>query len=144
MSLEGHQKKVSVFCVFWFRFAAPELWAPPKASHRRKASHPHFLRFAVCVFRIIRVFVRQTFPKESQTCSSKRALRDLKTWRVQGNPPTLCQPFANPSPTLCQPLGQPCGNPSPNLCQPFLSTPLQAPFSMGPTETRVNGFLVPH
>ena len=54
---------------------------------------------------------------ESQTRSSKRALRELQNWSVQGNPPTLCQPFANLSPTLCQ---------------PFLPTSLQAPLSADP------------
>ena len=36
--------------------------------------------------------------------SPKRALSDLQNWRVQGNPPTLDQPFANPVPTLRQPF----------------------------------------
>ena len=61
---------------------------------------------------------------ESQTRSSKRALRKF-------NPlPTFRQPFANLSPTLCQ---------------PFLPTPLQPPLSVNPRhpfrDTRVNGFL---
>ena len=30
---------------------------------------------------------------ESQIQSSKRAPRELQNWRVQGNPPTLRQPF---------------------------------------------------
>ena len=55
---------------------------------------------------------------ESQTGSSKPAFRELQDWRVQGNPlPTLRQPFANLSQTLCQ---------------PFLPTPLQAPLSVDP------------
>ena len=41
---------------------------------------------------------------ESQTQSSKRAPRELQNWRVQGNPPTLHQPYANPLPTLRQPF----------------------------------------
>ena len=68
---------------------------------------------------------------ESPTCSSKRAFRELQSWRVQEHPsPTLHQPFPNPSPTLCQ---------------PFLPTPLQAPLSVGGLitcfEMRVNGIL---
>ena len=51
---------------------------------------------------------------ESQTPSSKRALRKLQYWRAQGNPPTLRQPFL---PTLCQPFANPLptfsANPSP-------------------------------
>ena len=39
---------------------------------------------------------------ESQTSVSKQAPRELQNWRVQGNPLTLRQPFANPVPTLCQ------------------------------------------
>ena len=58
---------------------------------------------------------RQTI--ESQTSVSKRVPREFRYWRVQGNPLTLCQPFANPSPTL----GQPC-----------LPTPLQPPLSVDP------------
>ena len=48
--------------------------------------------------------------------SSKRAFRELHC-KVGGCKETLCQPFANPSPTFRQ---------------PFLPTPLQAPLSMGP------------
>ena len=76
---------------------------------------------------------------KSQTSDSKRAPREFRNWRVQGNPLTLCQPFANPPPTLRQPsanpsptLRQPFANPSPTLCQPLLPTPLQAPLSVGP------------
>ena len=54
---------------------------------------------------------------ESQTRVSKRAPQEFRNWRVQGNPLTLRQPFANPSPTLCQ---------------PFLPTPLQPPLSVDP------------
>ena len=70
---------------------------------------------------------------ESQTQSSTRAPRELQNWRVQGNPPTLRQPCANPSPTFRQPFA--------NLfCQP-LSNPL-FPWTPGTClETRVNGFL---
>ena len=61
------------------------------------------------------IILREFFPKfpcqsamESQTWSSKRVLRELKNWRVQGNPsPTLCQPFANLSLTFS-------ANPSPS------------------------------
>ena len=60
---------------------------------------------------------------ESQTRVSKRAPREFRNWRVQGNPLTLRQPFANPSPTLRQPFA--------NLfCQPFLPT-----FSANPSPT---------
>ena len=65
---------------------------------------------------------------ESQTSVSKRAPREFRNWRVQGNPLTLRQPFANPVPTLRQPFD----NLSPTLCQPYLPTPLQAPLSVGP------------
>ena len=44
---------------------------------------------------------------ESQTrvsLKSKRAPREFRNWRVQGNPLTLRQPFANLSPALRQPL----------------------------------------
>ena len=52
---------------------------------------------------------------ESQTRVSKRAPRQFRNWRVQGNPLALRQPCANPSPTLrqpfanlfCQPLSKP-------------------------------------
>ena len=70
---------------------------------------------------------------ESQTRVSRRAPREFRTWRVQGNPPTLRQPCANPSPTLRQPFA--------NL---FCQTPLQPPLSVNPRhhfETLVNGFL---
>ena len=78
------------------------------------------------------------------SCPYKRAPRELQNWRVQGNPPTLCQPFANPSPTHRQPFA----NPSPTSRQPFaslfcqpLSNPL-FPWTPGTRlETRVNGFL---
>ena len=74
---------------------------------------------------------------ESQTRVSKRAPREFRNWRVQGNPltpsPTLRQPCANPSPTLRQPFA--------NLfCQP-LSEPL-FPWAPGTRlETLVNRFL---
>ena len=70
---------------------------------------------------------------ESQTRVSKRAPREFRNWRVQGNPLTLRQPFANPSPTPRQPFA--------NLfCQP-LSNPL-FPWTPGTRlETLVNGFL---
>ena len=45
--------------------------------------------------------------EESQTQSSKRASRELQNSRVQGYPPTLRQPFVNPSPTFRQPFRQP-------------------------------------
>ena len=70
---------------------------------------------------------------ESQTRSSKRALWELQSWRVQG---TLCQPFANPVPTLCQPFASSLptfsANPPPSssFCGP------QSPV----LETQVNGF----
>ena len=67
-------------------------------------------------------------PMESQTRVSKRAPREFRNWRVQPNPPTLCQPFANlvanPLPTLRQPFANPLptfsANPSPNpsFCGP--------------------------
>ena len=63
---------------------------------------------------------------ESQTRVSKRAPREFRNWRVQGNPPTLRKPFANPVPTLRQPFA----NLSPTLCQPFLPT-----FSANPSPT---------
>ena len=68
------------------------------------------------VFVLRWIFLRK-MPMESQTSVSKRAPRELQNWRAQGNPPTLCQPFANPSPTPCQ---------------PFLPTPLQAPPTVDP------------
>ena len=77
---------------------------------------------------------------ESQTSVSKRAPREFRNWRMQGDPLTLRQPFANPSPTLRQPFA----NLSPTLRQPFLPTPPQALFPWAPgtrLETRVNGFL---
>ena len=53
---------------------------------------------------------------ESQVRSSKRPLGNCNlSWRVQGNPPALCQPFANPLPTLRQPFA----NPSPTFRQPL-------------------------
>ena len=58
------------------------------------------------------------FAMESQTQSSKQAPRKSQSWRVQGNPPTLCQPFASLVPTLCQPFANPLptlsANPSPS------------------------------
>ena len=61
---------------------------------------------------------------ESQTPVSKRAPREFQNWRVQGNPLTLRQPFANPLPTFS-------ANPSPNPS-----------FRAGTRlETRVVGFL---
>ena len=70
---------------------------------------------------------------ESQTRSSKRAPRELQHWRVQANPPTLCQPSANP---ICQPFA----NPSPTFSANPLSNPL-FPWTPGThLETRVNGF----
>ena len=65
-------------------------------------------------------------PMESQTSVSKRAPREFRNWRVQGNLLTLRQPFANPVPTLRQPFA----NLSPTLCQPFLPTPPQPPLSL--------------
>ena len=63
---------------------------------------------------------------QSQTRSSKRVPRELRNWRVQGNPPTLRQPFP---PTFSANL----------FCQP-LSKPL-FPWTPGTgLETRVNGF----
>ena len=51
-------------------------------------------------------------PMASQTCSSKRAFRELQNWRVQENLPTLRKPCANLSPTFRQPFA--------NLfCQPL-------------------------
>ena len=69
---------------------------------------------------------------ESQTQSSKRAPRELQSWRVQGNPRSLCQPSANPPPTLRRPFADPLPTFSANL----FSKPL-FPW----IETRVNGFL---
>ena len=75
---------------------------------------------------------------ESQTSVSKRVPREFRNWRVQGNPLTLRQPFANPVPTLRQPFA----NPLPTFsCQP-LSNPL-FPWTPGTRlETLVIGFLV--
>ena len=72
------------------------------------------------------------------TChqSALSVTRQTCTWncRVQGNPPTLRQPFANPSPTFRQPFA--------NLfCQP-LSKPLFLWTPGTGLETRVNVFLV--
>ena len=61
---------------------------------------------------------------ESQTHVSKQAPRELRNWRVQGNPPTLCQPFAK---------FQPLANPLPTLRQPF-ANPLPT-FSASPSPT---------
>ena len=74
--------------------------------------------------------------------NDQRAHRELQSWRVKGNPPTLCQLFANPVP-------QPFADPSPTFRQPFanrfcqpLSKPL-FPWTQGAgLETRVNGFSV--
>ena len=63
---------------------------------------------------------------ESQTNVSKRVPREFRNWRVQGNPPTLRQPFANPLPTFS-------ANPSP--APPFPWTPDTG------LETRISGFL---
>ena len=78
---------------------------------------------------------------DSQTRVSKRAPREFRNWRVQGNPLTLRQPFANPWPTLRQTPRQPFANPLQNLfCQP-LSNP-HFPWTPGTRlETLVNGFL---
>ena len=71
---------------------------------------------------------------ESQTRSPKRAFRELQDWRVQVN----LQPFANPSPTLCQPFA---ANPLPT----FAANPSPSPFFAWTPgtrfETRFNGFL---
>ena len=57
-----------------------------------------------CVLRAARPlekhFATRQEPMESQTRVSKRAPRKFRDWRVQGNPPTLRQPFANPLPTF--------------------------------------------
>ena len=63
---------------------------------------------------------------ESQTRVSKRVPREFRNWRVQGNPPTLRQPFANPLPTFS-------ANPSPTPIFPW--TPGTG------LETRVSGLL---
>ena len=80
-------------------------------------------------------------PWSHKPVSLKRAPRQLQNGRVQGNPPTPCQPFANPSPTFCQPFLPTLRQPFANLfCQP-LSNPL-FPWTPGTRlETRVNGFL---
>ena len=52
---------------------------------------------------------------ESQTRSSKQAFRELQSSSVRGNLQTLCQPVDNPSPTFRPPFA----NLSPTLCQPF-------------------------
>ena len=72
-----------------------------------------------------------------QTRVSKRAPQEFRNWRVQGDLPTL----PNPLPTLRQPFA----NLSPTFCQPFLPTPLQAPPSVDPRHlfrdtAWVNGF----
>ena len=74
-----------------------------------------------------------TKPMESQTQTrvSKRAPREFRNWRVQGNPLTLRQ---HPVPTLRQPFAKH----SPTLCQPFLPTPLQAPLSVGPRHEKAS------
>ena len=67
---------------------------------------------------------------ESQTHVSKGAPQEFRNWRVKENPPTLCQPFANPSPTLRQPF-----------LPTFSANPL-VPWTPGTClETRVNVFL---
>ena len=73
------------------------------------------------------------FPMESQTRVSKWAPREFRNWRVQGNPLTLRQAFANPSPTFRQPFA--------NLfCQPLSNSLF--PWTPGTRlETLVNGFL---
>ena len=83
---------------------------------------------------------------ESQTRSSKRAPRELQSWRVQGNPPTLtrctlCEPLASPVPTLRQPVANPLPTFSANpFCQPL--SKLLFPWApITGLETRVNGFL---
>ena len=73
---------------------------------------------------------------ESQTLVSKWAPREFQNWGVQGNPLTLCQPFANPVPTL----RQPCANPSPTLCQPFANP---VPTLRHPSPTFANPFCQP-
>ena len=83
---------------------------------------------------------------ESQTSVSKRAPREFRNWRLQGNPLTLRQPLANPVPPLCQPLANLSPTSSANLfCQPLLPTPLKPhPFPWTPgtrLEMLVNGFL---
>ena len=90
----------------------------------------------------VRHGLRRPRPRQSQTRFSKQALRELKNWRVQGNPPTLCQPCANPSPTFRQPFTNLFCQPflptfSANLfCQPFLPTfsanPSPSSFFRGP------------
>ena len=64
--------------------------------------------------------IRSAENRPQKTCVSKWAPREFRSWRVQGNPPTLCQPFANLSPTLLPTPRQPFANP---FCQP-LSNPL--------------------
>ena len=65
-------------------------------------------------------------------------LSRIENWWLQGNPPTFCQPFANPVSL---------SNPSPTFCQPFLPTfsAKANPLSLGPgasLEMRVSGVLV--
>ena len=60
---------------------------------------------------------------------------------MQENPPTLCQPFANPVPTLRQPFANPLPTFSANLSRQPLSK-LLFPWTPGTRlETQVNGFL---
>ena len=82
--------------------------------------------------------VLPSFPWSRKTRVSKRAPREFRNWRVQGNPLTLRQPFANLSPTFRQPFA----NPLPTFSAKPLSKPL-FPYAPGTRlETRVNGFLV--
>ena len=49
-----------------------------------------------------------TMESQTRSCKwAKRAFRELQNWRVQGNPPIFCQPFATFANLFCQPLSKP-------------------------------------
>ena len=78
----------------------------------------------LCVFCLLVFLLPQSM--ESQARSSKRAPRELQSWRVQESPPTLCQTFTNPVPTRRQPFPNPLPTFSAN---PSLSSSFRGPQS---------------
>ena len=70
--------------------------------------------------------------RDARTLFKEKLLVSLLNGRLEnckiGGCKEIRQPFANPSPTLCQLFA----NLSPTLCKPFLPTPLQPPLSMDP------------
>ena len=89
-----------------------------------------------CPARAIRSIFTCLIPWSHKPVSSKRAPREFRNWRVQGNPLTLRQPFANPVPTLRQPFANLLCQVEP-LCKPLF------PWATGTRlETLVDSFLV--